>query len=45
MRVLRIRRTEAEKDYRSKRSDKFKGPENALFDVADEPWIGTAPVK
>ena len=26
--------------YRKKRSDKFKGPENALFDIADEPWIG-----
>ena len=32
------------KNYRSKRSDKFKGPENALFDIADEPWIG-APAK
>ena len=28
--------------YRAKRSDKFKGPENALFDIADEPWIGTS---
>ena len=27
--------------YRKKRSDKFRGPENALFDIADEPWIGT----
>lgn len=26
--------------YRAKRSDKFKGPENSLFDIADEPWIG-----
>lgn len=26
--------------YRAKRSDKFSGPENALFDIADEPWIG-----
>ena len=31
---------EKAKNYRSKRSDKFKGPENALFDIADEPWIG-----
>ncbi len=29
-----------EKNYRSKRSDKFKGFENCLFDIADEPWIG-----
>ena len=36
---------EKEKNYRPKRSDKFKGPENALFDIADHPWIGTAPVK
>jgi glyoxylase I family protein len=34
-----------EKNYRSKRSDKFKGFENALFDIADEPWIGAAPAK
>ncbi len=26
--------------YRPKRSDKFKGPENSLFDIADHPWIG-----
>jgi glyoxylase I family protein len=26
--------------YRAKRSDKFKGPENSLFDIADAPWIG-----
>ena len=32
-----------EVNYRSKRSDKFKGFENGLFDIADEPWIG-APV-
>jgi len=31
--------------YRPKRSDKFKGPENCLFDIADHPWIGTQPVK
>ena len=37
---------EKETYYRPKRSDKFKGPENALFDIADHPWIGTtAPVK
>jgi len=29
-----------EKNYRAKRSDKFKGFENCLFDIADEPWIG-----
>ena len=34
---------EKAKNYRPKRSDKFKGPENALFDIADHPWIGTAP--
>jgi catechol 2,3-dioxygenase-like lactoylglutathione lyase family enzyme len=28
--------------YRTKRSDKFSGPENALFDIAAEPWIGVA---
>lgn len=33
---------EAAKNYRAKRSDKFKGPENALFDIADQPWIGAA---
>ena len=27
-------------NYRPKRSDKFKGPENSLFDIADHPWIG-----
>lgn len=32
-------------NYRPKRSDKFKGPENALFDIADHPWIGAGPVK
>jgi len=32
-------------NYRPKRSDKFKGPENSLFDIADHPWIGAAPVK
>ena len=31
-----------EVNYRSKRSDKFKGPENCLFDIANEPWVGTA---
>ena len=36
---------EKAKNYRPKRSDKFKGPENALFDIADHPWIGTAPLK
>jgi catechol 2,3-dioxygenase-like lactoylglutathione lyase family enzyme len=36
---------EKAKNYRSKRSDKFKGPENALFDIADEPWIGAAKAK
>ena len=34
-----------ETNYRSKRSDKFKGPENSLFDIADEPWIGARPAK
>lgn len=28
--------------YHPKRSDKFKGPENSLFDIADHPWIGAA---
>jgi len=28
--------------YRPQRSDKFKGPENCLFDIADHPWIGAA---
>lgn len=32
-----------EVNYRPKRSDKFKGPENSLFDIADHPWIGAAP--
>jgi catechol 2,3-dioxygenase-like lactoylglutathione lyase family enzyme len=36
---------EKETYYRPKRSDKFKGPENALFDIADHPWIGAGPVK
>lgn len=36
---------EKETYYRPKRSDKFKGPEGCLFDIADHPWIGTAPVK
>ena len=27
---------------RKVRSDKFKGPENALFDIADESWVGAA---
>ena len=36
---------EKEKNYRSKRSDKFKGPENSLFDIADEPWIGAGKAK
>ena len=31
-----------ETNYRPKRSDKFKGPENSLFDIADHPWIGAA---
>jgi lactoylglutathione lyase len=31
---------EKAKNYRPKRSDKFKGPENALFDIADHAWIG-----
>lgn len=30
----------SEVNYRPKRSDKFKGPENSLFDIADHPWIG-----
>ena len=34
-----------EKNYRPKRSDKFKGPENSLFDIADHPWIGAPGVK
>jgi catechol 2,3-dioxygenase-like lactoylglutathione lyase family enzyme len=34
-----------EVNYRSKRSDKFKGPENCLFDVANEPWIGAVKAK
>lgn len=29
-----------EVNYRPKRSDKFKGPENSLFDIADHPWVG-----
>ena len=35
---------ERETYYRPKRSDKFKGPENCLFDIADHPWIGAGPV-
>jgi glyoxylase I family protein len=31
---------EQKTNYRPKRSDKFKGPENSLFDIADHPWIG-----
>ncbi len=31
--------------YRPKRSDKFKGPENSLFDIADHPWIGAGQPK
>ncbi len=34
-----------EKNYRSKRSDKFKGFEKGLFDIADEPWIGASAPK
>ena len=34
-----------EKNYRAKRSDKFKGFENCLFDIADEPWIGAQTAK
>jgi catechol 2,3-dioxygenase-like lactoylglutathione lyase family enzyme len=34
-----------EVNYRKKRSDKFHGPEGILFDIADEPWIGTQPMK
>lgn len=33
-----------EVNYRPKRSDKFKGPEGTLFDIADHAWIGAAPV-
>ena len=36
---------EKETYYRPKGSDKFKGPENCLFDIADHPWIGAGPVK
>ncbi|MPZ44166.1 MAG: hypothetical protein GEV05_12310 [Betaproteobacteria bacterium] len=36
---------EKETYYRPKRSDKFKGPENCLFDIADHPWIGVGAVK
>ncbi len=36
---------EQKTNYRPKRSDKFKGPENSLFDIADHPWIGAAPSK
>jgi catechol 2,3-dioxygenase-like lactoylglutathione lyase family enzyme len=31
-----------EVNYRPKRSDKFKGFENCLFDIADHPWIGAS---
>ena len=34
---------EKAQNYRPKRSDKFRGPENALFDIANHPWIGTSP--
>ena len=34
---------EQKTNYRPKRSDKFKGPENSLFDIADHPWIGASP--
>ena len=34
--------SKTEVNYRSKRSDKFKGPENSLFDIASEPWVGTS---
>ena len=37
--------SEKAKNYRSKRSDKFKGFEQCLFDIADEPWIGAAATK
>jgi len=36
---------EKETYYRPKRSDKFKGPENSLFDIADHPWIGAGAEK
>lgn len=36
---------EQKTNYRPKRSDKFKGPENSLFDIADHPWIGAASSK
>jgi len=36
---------EQKTNYRPKRSDKFKGPENSLFDIADHPWIGASPSK
>ena len=32
-------------NYRPKRSDKFKGPENSPFDIADHPWIGASESK
>lgn len=34
-----------EVNYRPKRSDKFKGPENSLFDIADHPWVGAGKTK
>ena len=36
---------EKKTNYRPKRSDKFKGPENSLFDIADHPWIGASQAK
>ena len=36
---------EKETYYRPKRSDKFKGPENSLFDIADHPWVGAGTEK
>ena len=33
-----------EVNYRPKRSDKFKGPEGTLFEIADHAWIGAAPM-
>jgi catechol 2,3-dioxygenase-like lactoylglutathione lyase family enzyme len=36
---------EQKTNYRPKRSDKFKGPENSLFDIADHPWIGASASK
>ena len=36
---MRRRSPSTDSHYRSKRSDKFKGFEKGLFDIADEPWI------